>query len=164
MNINETTLRDIYNIGNKEVKERMEKEYPSLFKKQTLLEEAIEYLTENDEEVIKLRKFEKCLDEDDNILAEQKLIVIFKHKNDRHIFNWDNDDEYKYFSWWWLQSDDFRLRDVDRFHSISVCSPRLGLKSRELAENLLKEEEIINYFKLYLIVYNYEKLTFTLSV
>lgn len=149
MKTNETTLREIYNIGNKEVKERMEKEYPSLFSKSTLLEDAIQYLTEQDEEVIKLRKFEKCLDVNDNMLAEQKLIVIFKHKNEKHIFDWDNSDEYKYYPWWYL-SENFHLCGVDCSHSGSGVSSRLCLKSRELAENLTEESEIINYFKLYL--------------
>ena len=59
MKTSETTLREIYDISNKEVKEKMELEFPTLFKKSSILNEAISYLTEEDEEVVKLRKLEK---------------------------------------------------------------------------------------------------------
>ena len=51
MRTSETTLREIYDISNKEVKEKMELEFPTLFKKSSILNEAISYLTEEDEEV-----------------------------------------------------------------------------------------------------------------
>lgn len=149
MKTNETILREIYNIGNKEVKEKMEKEYPSLFTKTTLLDKAIEYLTEQDEEVIKLRKFQSILSEDDNILAEQKLIVIFKHKNEKYIFNWDDSNEYKYYIWWKMKNE-FSYSSWYYYCAFSNVPARLCLKNKKLIEELTKEQEIINYFKIYM--------------
>ena len=49
MKTSETTLREIYDISNKEVKEKMKLEFPTLFKKSSILNEAISYLTEVDD-------------------------------------------------------------------------------------------------------------------
>ena len=95
MKTSETTLREIYDISNKEVKEKMELEFPTLFKKSSILNEAISYLTEEDEEVVKLRKLEK-IEGIDNILAEQRLVVIFKAKNEKLIFDWNDSNQNKY--------------------------------------------------------------------
>ncbi len=148
MQTNEKILRDIYTLGNKETRDILEKEFPSFFAQKSLLTKAIEYLTEEDEEVIKLRIFETHLKETDNTLAEQKLIVIFKWKNEKFDFDWNDSSQRKYFMWFYL--DNFRYDDCDYWGTISSTSTRLCLKSGKLCEELIKEQEILNYFELYL--------------
>ena len=149
MKTTEKTLKEIYNLGNQETKDKLEKEFPTLFKVKTLLDISIDYLTEKDEEVIKLRKLE-TLNGIDNLLAEQKLIVIFKAKNEKHIFNWDNNTEYKYFLWFYL-GDNFRYHSYCGYYSAGSCvSSHLCLKTQKLVNELKNNEEVINLFKIYI--------------
>ena len=145
----ETTLREIYDISNKEVKEKMELEFPTLFKKSSILNEAISYLTEEDEEVVKLRKLEK-IEGIDNILAEQRLVVIFRAKNEKFIFDWNDNNQYKYYPWFYL-GENFRYDVCFYFCSRSVVSSRLCLKSEELLLELVNQQEILELYKTYLL-------------
>lgn len=138
-------ILDLHKTGNQETKELLEKQYPKLFVKTSLLEQAIAYLSEKDEEVIKLRKLE-TLQGIDNLLAEQKLVVIFRFKNGKHIFNWRDLNEQKWFLYWDL--DGFRLHVAYSYDVISFSSARLCLKTEELALELSKENEILEYYKL----------------
>ena len=148
MKTSETTLREIYDISNKEVKEKMELEFPTLFKKSSILNEAISYLTEEDEEVVKLRKLEK-IEGIDNILAEQRLVVIFRAKNEKFIFDWNDDNQYKHYSWFYL-GEDFRYDFYDYCCTRSSVSSRLCLKSKELLLELVNQQEILELYKTYL--------------
>lgn len=147
MKTSEKTLRNLYNIGDKKVREELEKEFPSIFKQQTLLQQAIDYLTEQDKEVIKLRKLEK-LEDIDNILAEQKLVVIIRWKNKKEALDWSDSNQYKYYPWFYL--DDFRLSDVYCSYSNFNCSARLCFKNKSDAEEMSKNEEMLSYYKLYM--------------
>ena len=149
MKTSETTLREIYDISNKEVKEKMELEFPTLFKKSSILNEAIFYLTEEDEEVVKLRKLEK-IEGIDNILAEQRLVVIFRAKNEKFIFDWNDDNQYKYYPWFCL-GENFRYFNYDSYYSGATVSSRLCLKSRELLLELVNQQEILEFYKTYLL-------------
>ena len=148
MKTSETTLREIYDISNKEVKEKMELEFPTLFKKSSILNEAISYLTEEDEEVVKLRKLEK-IEGIDNILAEQRLVVIFKAKNEKLIFDWNDDNQYKHYPWFYL-GENFRYNGYGSCYAGSVVSSRLCLKSKELLLELVNQQEILELYKTYL--------------
>ena len=66
MRTSETTLREMYDISNKEVKEKMELEFPTLFKKSSILNEAISYLT---------KKNKKSLTKKHLILWKTKYII-----------------------------------------------------------------------------------------
>ena len=143
-----TTLREIYDISNKEVKEKMELEFPTLFKKSSILNEAISYLTEEDEEVVKLRKLEK-IEGIDNILAEQRLVVIFRAKNEKFIFDWNDNNQYKYYPWFYL-GENFRYGSYYFYFSASFVSSRLCLKSKELLLELVNQQEILELYKTYL--------------
>ena len=148
MKTTEQTLLEIYKIGTKEVKDYLEKEHPNLFPKQSLLEQAITYLGENDKEVLKLKQLEGI----DELLAHQKLVVIIKWKNQGWIPNFDNGNEAKYFIWWYLGKD-FRLYHVFYYLSSSTCSARLCFKNRSDAEEMTTNNEFINYGKQ---AFNYE--------
>ena len=148
MKTSETTLREIYDISNKEVKEKMELEFPTLFKKSSILNEAISYLTEEDEEVVKLRKLEK-IEGIDNILAEQRLVVIFRAKNEKFIFDWNDNNQYKYYPWFYL-GENFRYVYYYYDYTRSFVSSRLCLKSKELLLELVNQQEILELYKTYL--------------
>ena len=149
MKTSETTLREIYDISNKEVKEKMELEFPTLFKKSSILNKAIFYLTEEDEEVVKLRKLEK-IEGIDSILAEQRLVVIFRAKNEKFIFDWNDSNQYKYYPWFCLGKN-FRFNYYDHDGTSSDVSSRLCLKSRELLLELVNQQEILELYKTYLL-------------
>lgn len=149
MKTTEKILKEIYNLGNQETKSKLEKELPTLFGKKSLLETSIEYLTEKDEEVIKLRKLE-ILEGIDNLLAEQKLIIIFRAKNEKFVFDWDNSRQVKYFLWFYLGKN-FRYNDYDGWAANSSTSSRLCLKNKELVEELKNNEEILELFKSYIL-------------
>ena len=149
MKTSETTLREIYDISNKEVKEKMELEFPTLFKKSSILNEAIFYLTEEDEEVVKLRKLEK-IEGIDSILAEQRLVVIFRAKNEKFIFDWNDSNQYKYYPWFCL-GENFRYVNYCNYCTGSAVSSRLCLKSRELLIELMNQQEILELYKTYLL-------------
>ena len=153
MKTSETTLREIYDISNKEVKEKMELEFPTLFKKssilnEAILNEAISYLTEEDEEVVKLRKLEK-IEGIDNILAEQRLVVIFRAKNEKFIFDWNDDNQPKHYPWFYL-GEDFHYDTYCDYFTYSAVSSRLCLKSKELLLELVNQQEILELYKTYL--------------
>ena len=148
MKTSETTLREIYDISNKEVKEKMKLEFPTLFKKSSILNEAISYLTEEDEEVVKLRKLEK-IEGIDNILAEQRLVVIFRAKNEKFIFDWNDNNQYKYYPWFYL-GENFRYVYYYYDCTRSFVSSRLYLKSKELLLELVNQQEILELYKTYL--------------
>ena len=148
MKTSETTLREIYDISNKEVKEKMELEFPTLFKKSSILNEAISYLTEEDEEVVKLRKLEK-IEGIDNILAEQRLVVIFRAKNEKFIFDWNDDNQHKHYPWFYL-GENFRYDVCNYCFTHSTVSSRLCLKSKELLIELVNQQEILELYKTYL--------------
>ena len=148
MKTSETTLREIYDISNKEVKEKMELEFPTLFKKSSILNEAISYLTEEDEEVVKLRKLEK-IEGIDNILAEQRLVVIFRAKNEKPIFDCNDSNQYKHYPWFYL-GENFRYFSYNDVYTRSAVSTRLCLKSKELLLELVNQQEILELYKTYL--------------
>lgn len=149
MKTTEKTLKELYKIGNKETKDKLESEFPTIFKVKSLLETSIEYLTEQDCEVIKLRQLEKVLNENDNLLAEQKLIVIFKALNEKWIPNWNDSNEKKYYIWWDMNNFSYRGWYYD--YSCSTVPARLCLKSGELVGKIKNNTEIVQLFKLYML-------------
>lgn len=48
--------------------------------------------------------------------------------------NWDDDNQYKYYPWFYMSSSGFRFCDCDSWYSVSSVGSRLAFKSRELAE------------------------------
>jgi len=144
MQTTEKTLKEIYKTGNKETREKLEAEFPTIFQTKTELEKAINYLSEKDEEVIKLRKFEKILDENDRTLAEQRLIVYIKFKNEKYIFT---ESDCKYRIWWNLYS--FCFDDVFFSRANTNLPLALCFKNEKDATSVKDNQEILGYFKTY---------------
>jgi len=136
----ENLIKEIYNIGNEETKRKLEKEYPNLFKK-SLLEQAINHLTEKDEEVIKLRKLE-TLEGIDNLIAEQKLVIIYKFKNDGWVAEFKTGNTKNHFIWWDLSKEKISCYHCHCSYSNSNVPASLCLKSSELCKELGNNEEV----------------------
>ena len=96
------------------------------------IEDCINKLTEEDEEIIQLRKLESIKDLSEHILNNQIAVVIVKALNDGWIPDWDDSNQYKYYPWFYL-GENFRCDYYYDCYSYSVVSSRLCLKSKELA-------------------------------
>lgn len=136
-------VKELHKIGNAEVKEKLEKEFPEAFQTSEL-EKAIEKLGEKDKEVVKLRKLETLEDIESN-LAYQKLVVIIKSLNDGWI---RKEGDYFYYPWFYV--DKFRLYGVGARFSVSGVGAPLFYKSEELAQQALEKPEILGYYKTYM--------------
>lgn len=101
------------------------------------VEDACKFLGEDDEEVVALRSLQS-INLPRNIVAEQEMVVVTRAINDRHEFDWDDSNEYKYFTWWYLGKN-FRLCCVGNYCSTSSCSARLCFTTRENAEFASKQ-------------------------
>ena len=96
------------------------------------IKDCINKLTEEDEEIIQLRKLESIKDLSEHILNNQIAVVIIKALNDGWIPDWNDSNQYKYYPWFCL-GENFRFNYYDSFYTYSFVSSRLCLKSRELA-------------------------------
>jgi hypothetical protein len=71
----------------------------------------------------------------DSVNAYCKIIVISKALNEGWIPDWNDEDQYKYYPWFYFHSPSgFRLNGVYYHYSYSGVGSRLCFKSRELAE------------------------------
>jgi hypothetical protein len=69
-----------------------------------------------------------------SINAYSKLIVITAALNQGWEPDWDDDEENKYYSWWYMSKGGFRLNFVYYLNALSNVGSRLCYKSRELAQ------------------------------
>ena len=96
------------------------------------IEDCINKLTEEDEEIIQLRKLESIKDLSEHILNNQIAVVIIKALNDGWIPDWNDDNQSKYSPWFYL-GENFRYYSYGLYSADSCVSSRLCLKSKELA-------------------------------
>lgn len=70
------------------------------------------------------------------LTASAKLIIIAEALNDGWEPNWDNDNEYKYFPWFYMDSPGFRFYAADFVWAgtFSFGGSRLCFRTRKLAE------------------------------
>jgi hypothetical protein len=107
---------------------------------------AIQSLGDKDEEVITLRNMQN-VNLPRYILAEQELVVVTKTVNEGWVADYNNHNQAKWYSWFYL-GDNFRLADsVYRFSSSSVSS-RLVLETEEKAKHL--SDNFLNLYKEYM--------------
>jgi len=142
MKTTEKTITEIYNLGNQEIKEKLQKEFPSLFKTTTELEKAIQNLGETDKEVIKLKKLD-FLEDDDKLLVYQKLVTITKYLNNSWV---RKEGETYYYPWFYLNT--FRLNGVGDRSECSNAPSALCFKSEEVAQYAADNQEIFEYYKI----------------
>jgi hypothetical protein len=72
------------------------------------------------------------------LIAHAKLILIAEVLNDGWKPNWEDDDEYKYYPWFYMDktrySSGFSFAGVLYVYSSSLVGSRLCFKSRDIAE------------------------------
>lgn len=147
-NITDKQIIALHNTCNDMGKDFLKELFPKTFEK-SLLTQAIEYLGEEDEEVKALRQIE-FVSFIEHLIAEQKLIVIYRFLNEKHEFNWSDSNEYKWVIWW-------HLGEVPRFDnahdqlSSSCTSARLYLKSEGLCNKVINDAECVELFKKYMV-------------
>jgi hypothetical protein len=115
------------------------------------LQDCIDYLGENDLEVINLKQLQK-VDVSEHIIANQSAIVIVKALNEDWTPNWNNSSERKYFIWWNMVDGKFSYDCYDVWESYSHISARLCLKSSKLCEDIGKNGEIVKIFKSFMLI------------
>lgn len=84
------------------------------------------------------------------VIAGYKLMVIFKAINDGWTPDWSNEDEYKYYPWYWVLPSGFgfSLTYYDYTLTDSTVGSRLCTNSSEKAMYIAKtfEQEYKEYF------------------
>jgi hypothetical protein len=70
---------------------------------------------------------------DQHVIAYCKLVVIAKALNEDWTPDWNNEDEYKYYPWFYLDKPGFRFHDSNYYFTFSYVGSRLCFKTRELA-------------------------------
>lgn len=106
------------------------------------LQDCINYLGEVDQEVINLRQLQK-ISISDRILAEQEAVCMVRALNEKHIFDWNSSNEYKYRILWYLDGE-FRFDCVVWDVSYSFVPASLYFKKESIAEKLGKNN---NHYK-----------------
>lgn len=77
----------------------------------------------------------------DSFIADYKLQILIDEVNDHVEANWEDDNEYKYMIYWWMDGVSgagFRLLAVDRDCSSSYVGSRLVFKTKSRAEHAAK--------------------------
>ena len=86
-----------------------------------------------------------------HIIAHLQLIIIAKALNEDWTPDWSDDDVYKYYPWFNMESSSaggFVYCDSFNWNSVTYVGSRLCFKSRELAEYAAKQFQNIyeDYF------------------
>ena len=100
------------------------------------IEDACNELGEDDEDVKALRVIEN-LDVPKHIISQLQSIIIVKALNEGWIPDWSNNNQYKYFPYFYMENSSaggFVFGDYVLWYTSAAVGSRLCLKSRELAE------------------------------
>jgi len=111
-------------------------------------EKVLEYLGEEDTEVIEYRKLVKA-DITSKPLYFQMGICIVRAYNEKHELDWSDSDEYKYYIWWYMNS--FRLCSVSGRSENSFTPSALCFKHSNLAKSVSENKEFIVIFKKFML-------------
>lgn len=107
-------------------------------------EKVLEYLGEEDLEVVEYRKLVKA-EIASKPLYFQMAICIVRAYNEKHELDWSDSNEYKYYIWWYMNN--FRLIDVCGVRGNSTAPSALYFKSSTLAKLVANNQEFIDIFK-----------------
>ena len=109
------------------------------------LQDAIDYLGEEDEEIINLRVLQQVR-VTDRILANQEAVCMVKAINEKHVFDWNNSDERKWRIWWYLDKE-FRFRVSNYDYSYCIVASSLCFKSEKLVDSIGNNKNYMNICK-----------------
>lgn len=115
------------------------------------LQDCIDYLGEDDQEVLNLRQLQK-VEISEHIISNQSAVVIVKALNKNWIPDWNDPDECKYFIWWNMQTNDFSYNYYFVCKSRSDVSARLCLKSLKLCQDICENKEFVKIFKSFMLI------------
>lgn len=107
-------------------------------------EKVLEYLGEEDKEVVEYRKLVKA-EITSRSLYFQMGICIVRAYNEKYELNWSDSNEYKYYIWWYMSN--FRLCGVGSLGEGSIAPSALCFKSSSLAKSVSENKEFIEIFK-----------------
>ena len=116
-----------------------------------LLQDCIDYLGEDDLEVINLRQLQK-VNLSEHIIDNQSAVIIVKALNENWTPHWNDSNECKYFIWWNMQTNSFSFNRYDRWLSGSAVSARLCLKSSKLCQDIGQNKEFVKIFKSFMLI------------
>ena len=150
-------MKTTIQINGKNVEITLTKEQVSQINKQKqldastcTLQDCINYLGEDDVEVINLRQLQK-IDIAEHIISNQSAIITVKALNEDWIPNWSDSNEYKYFIWWNMKTKTPSDDGYD-WCSRSGTSSRLCLKSSKLCQEIIKNKEFVKIFKSFMLI------------
>ncbi len=93
------------------------------------------------------------------IIAFYKLTVIIEALNEGWVPNWNDNSEWKYYNYFWVDASKetpsgFGFSDSSTYYASTLTGvgARLCFKSSELAEYARKQKEIIQLYKEYLLI------------
>lgn len=106
------------------------------------IDDAIKELGDDDPEVLDLLVLQKY-NVSEHILYNQMLVVIVKALNEGWVPDWKNDDEWKYYPWFYMDYSSapgrFSFRGSGAQRSASAVGSRLCFKSKELSDYAAKQ-------------------------
>ena len=127
--------KEMFAGENKQLKKLAIETYPELGEI-TTVEQAVNYLGEQDETVITLRALQSVLKENHYSLVTQELIVVVKALNEGKVLDWNDSNEIKYYLWWDLENNCFYVVH-DCYHYARISS-RLCLSNDQNVNHLVK--------------------------
>jgi len=153
LKLTEEQIKNLHEYGNDSTQDFLEDKFPNLFKEETKIDsliKAINYLGEEDEEVVKLRSLGTI--GLSKYIAEQSLVVWFRAVNEKHEFDWsENSKENKYFGWWTIEDTKARFSSVFYYVSYAYTSLRLCTKTKEQYLELKDNKEFCSLMETYLV-------------
>lgn len=151
-------MKTTIQINGKDVEITLTKEQVAQINKQKeldpsncTLQDAIDYLGEDDQDVLDLKQLEKAK-VSKHIIANQSAVVIIKAVNGDWTPNWNDSNESKYFIWWDMQTNNFSYGNYGNWHSRSDVSARLCLKNSKLCQDIGKNKEFVKIFKTFMLI------------
>lgn len=133
-------MKTTIQINGKDVEITLTKEQVAQINKQKqldastcTLQDCIDYLGEDDLEVVNLRQLQK-VDISDRILANQEAVCFNRALNEKHIFDWNNNFEQKWRNWYHL-GNGFRFYYSYYGNSDSYVASSLYFKTKKLADS-----------------------------
>lgn len=151
-------MKTTIQINGKDVEITLTKEQVAQINKQKqlnastcTLQDCINYLGEDDLEVVNLRQLQK-VDIAEYVISNQSAIIIVKALNENWIPNWNDSNEYKYIIWWNMQTNNLSYNDYYYWISSSTVSARLCLKTSKLCQDIGKNKEFVKIFKSFMLI------------
>lgn len=110
-------------------------------------DDVVKYLGESDEEIIEYRKLIKA-NITSRMLSFQMLVCWVKALNEKHILDWSDSNEYKYYIWWYMSP--FRVGSVDCYFEDSSVPSALCFKKQDIAIYAHQNKEFFETYKKYM--------------